>query len=318
MPQGKNESSETDSSDPQPDVSKSPGPVIPTPPLPPRTETNEQPDPDSNPDGSQAVRRELHWLEKLNFIGQMSLAVVGIVAACIYGCQLKVMQGQLNQMVGSGKQTDQLLSLYQQQLIETRKQATLMRQQTEGTMAAVIQVGNDDIGRSPCCSLPVYVSNAGHIVANNVTATFRVTVMSVNEERKVGGPYIFSIGPLPLTPPDSLGNPGQILKNFSMPKITQSTVDAVGRLEQYVRIDQEWGYENGFGRDIHGSRCQAFVTFGFDPGNAASKTKPYPMFRMVECEKLGTTIAEALRVKPLVDEQYEKKIEEQDRRTSPN
>jgi hypothetical protein len=66
----------------------------------------------------------LHWLEKLNIVGQLSLVGVGIIAAAIYGCQLHTMNGQLDAMNGSGKQTDQLIGLYQQQLAELKKQAT--------------------------------------------------------------------------------------------------------------------------------------------------------------------------------------------------
>jgi hypothetical protein len=70
------------------------------------------------------TKRELHWLEKLNFAGQLSLVVVGVVAASIYGCQLKTMNGQLKEMQGSGEQTKQLLCLYQRQLAQLTKQAT--------------------------------------------------------------------------------------------------------------------------------------------------------------------------------------------------
>jgi hypothetical protein len=44
------------------------------------------------------TKKELHWLEKLNFGGQLSLVIVGIIAACIYGCQLKTMKSQLTEM----------------------------------------------------------------------------------------------------------------------------------------------------------------------------------------------------------------------------
>ena len=70
------------------------------------------------------IEREVHWLEKLNIISQTSLVVVGIIAAVIYGCQLRTMNGQLNQMKGSGQQTDTLLSLYQQQLAQLTQQTS--------------------------------------------------------------------------------------------------------------------------------------------------------------------------------------------------
>lgn len=85
------------------------GPHIPVAPNkggPPDTQRSEaNPDPNS----ASSVRRELHWLEILNFIGQLVLAGVGVVAASIYGCQLSVMRGQLQEMKRSGEQsTDQV------------------------------------------------------------------------------------------------------------------------------------------------------------------------------------------------------------------
>jgi hypothetical protein len=54
----------------------------------------------SGSDASEVVR-ELHWLEKLNMGSQISLVVIGIVAASIYGCQLHTLNGQLTAMNGS-------------------------------------------------------------------------------------------------------------------------------------------------------------------------------------------------------------------------
>ena len=44
---------------------------------------------------SAATARELHWLEKLSFAGQLCLVIVGIIAACIYGRQSGIMKSQL-------------------------------------------------------------------------------------------------------------------------------------------------------------------------------------------------------------------------------
>jgi hypothetical protein len=66
---------------------------------------------ESNPDNASKIARELHWLEKLNIAGQMSLVIVGIIAASIYGCQLSVMRGTLTEMKRSGEQsTEQVWS----------------------------------------------------------------------------------------------------------------------------------------------------------------------------------------------------------------
>src|SRR5690348_11191003 len=52
---------------------------------------------------TKKLARELHWLEKANFAGQIILAVVGIVALVINRGKLRVMQGTLDQMRGRGK-----------------------------------------------------------------------------------------------------------------------------------------------------------------------------------------------------------------------
>ncbi len=45
-----------------------------------------------DPATAAGVAKELHWLEKLSIIGQLSLVAVGITAACIYGGQLGEMR----------------------------------------------------------------------------------------------------------------------------------------------------------------------------------------------------------------------------------
>jgi hypothetical protein len=56
-------------------------------------ETNpQQKDPRDDAPSAQSVRKELHWLEILNFIGQLVLAIVGIIAVVVYGKQLKEMR----------------------------------------------------------------------------------------------------------------------------------------------------------------------------------------------------------------------------------
>jgi hypothetical protein len=111
MPQGENESSKTDEAQRQPDAPDLRSPIIPIPPQNPPQGSAQQDDPDPKPNEAQAVRRELHWLEVLNFCGQIVLAVVGIIAACIYGRQLSVMRGTLAEMKRSGEQsTEQVWS----------------------------------------------------------------------------------------------------------------------------------------------------------------------------------------------------------------
>jgi hypothetical protein len=50
-----------------------------------------------NPTGKaeSATAKELHWLEKLNFGGQLALVIVGVIGLIIYGCELHSMNSQL-------------------------------------------------------------------------------------------------------------------------------------------------------------------------------------------------------------------------------
>ncbi len=80
-----------------------------------------------------ATKKELHFLERLNIFANLSLVIVGIIAASIYHRQLTAMQGQLNEMHGSGIQTDKLLCLYGKQLEQITKQAVEMHTLAEAT-----------------------------------------------------------------------------------------------------------------------------------------------------------------------------------------
>jgi hypothetical protein len=54
-------------------------------------------------ESASSIARELHWLEKLNIVGQLSLVAVGVMAASIYGCQLESMNAQLKEMQNQTK-----------------------------------------------------------------------------------------------------------------------------------------------------------------------------------------------------------------------
>ncbi len=97
-----------------------------TPPTPPQGEVG--PNPNDRPDNQQETARELarefRWVEAAQLVVNGVLAMVGIIALCIYHGQLKVMQGQLGQMQSSGGQTDQLICLYRQQVGKLAQQVT--------------------------------------------------------------------------------------------------------------------------------------------------------------------------------------------------
>lgn len=65
----------------------------------------------SNPENQSAnpkqLADEIHWIHHATFWSQVGLGVIGLSALFIYGCQLKVMQGQLDEMKRSGEQSTQ-------------------------------------------------------------------------------------------------------------------------------------------------------------------------------------------------------------------
>jgi hypothetical protein len=87
-----------ESTQPQVDQSSTPPPGNVTPSQKGSEAEDKDSDPRSDPQGAKEVARELHWLEKFNIVGQLSLVCVGIIAACIYGFQLHTMNRQLDEM----------------------------------------------------------------------------------------------------------------------------------------------------------------------------------------------------------------------------
>ena len=71
---------------------------------------------DGNQNPAKELAREFRWVEFAQIGSNVVLAIVGIIALCIYNGQLGAMKGQLEQMQGSSKQTDQLICLYRQQV----------------------------------------------------------------------------------------------------------------------------------------------------------------------------------------------------------
>ncbi len=69
-------------------------------------------------------RQRAHWSDFATMGLTIAIIIIGAAQACIYHGQLKVMGGQLAEMQGSGKQTDQMLCLIRQQLEQITKQTT--------------------------------------------------------------------------------------------------------------------------------------------------------------------------------------------------
>src|SRR5271166_2935292 len=75
------------------------------------------------PANTAELAKDIHWIHHATLWSQIGLGLIGLGALWIYHGQLTVMGGQLEQMKGSGGQTDKLICLYQQQVAQLTKQA---------------------------------------------------------------------------------------------------------------------------------------------------------------------------------------------------
>jgi hypothetical protein len=132
------------------------------------------------------------------FTGALVLAtfctiVVGIWQACIYGRQLRAMQGQLTQMQGTSAQTNQLICLYQEQLAQMRRQSLAMEDSAEAAVdqaEAVTQseMAHFEIDRGAAIvkngqpiRLPFTVQNTGKTDATDVV--FKSVAVFIENDR---------------------------------------------------------------------------------------------------------------------------------------
>jgi hypothetical protein len=81
------------------------------------------------------LSREFKWVEIAQIASNVVLAIVGIIALCIYNGQLSVMKGQLKQMQSSGQQTDQTIVLLRQQATDTHALAEAAKAQADQAKA---------------------------------------------------------------------------------------------------------------------------------------------------------------------------------------
>jgi len=96
MKEEPNKPNKSDGPQSQPNAQFQSSPILPIAPQPkPSSEAQGKNGAEDEPNNSE-IRKELHFLEKINIFGQLGLVVIGIGALCIYGCQLGVMRDTLS------------------------------------------------------------------------------------------------------------------------------------------------------------------------------------------------------------------------------
>jgi hypothetical protein len=185
---------------------------------------------------------------------------------------------------------------------QVKDQTTLMRQQLEGTMGAILSLDLLEIEQPPCCALGFTIGNGGHVTANNVTAHIILTIQSLPGKQTKGGPYYFSVGPQSLR---AGGGGAQIVKHFSVPGLTQDFLDSAMRLETTARVEETFSYENGFGRTISQSECRSYLPGPFVSGDITKNIEPHPNgIGLWPCESFDWRMGEVRRTKALTVEEY--------------
>jgi hypothetical protein len=134
-----------------------------------------------NPAETRKIARELHWLEKLNFGGQIALVLVGIVALVIYHGQLTAMRDQLKEMRGGSEDTHTLALAAKDQAVASLAQAQILSRSLEASQRPWL-----DVEASPGAAftideqhrahswIRVHFVNVGHSPAINVSAVAKV------------------------------------------------------------------------------------------------------------------------------------------------
>jgi hypothetical protein len=119
----------------KPDTQPSPQRPVPMPPQ--QSQMGEASNGDSTAKQGVAseLSREFKWVEIAQIASNVVLAIVGIIALCIYNGQLSVMKGQLKQMQSSGQQTDQTIVLLRQQATDTHALAEAAKAQADQAKA---------------------------------------------------------------------------------------------------------------------------------------------------------------------------------------
>lgn len=199
---------------------------------------------------AKELAREFRWIEVWTLIINGVLAIVGIVALCIYGGQLGVMKGQLGNM--------------SQQLGQMQQQTTLMRQQLIGSQAAVVKA---DFGYGATFEshpfVDMMVRNEGHVVTRDVHISVLMTKERIRPRAAIGSPI-----PIDVVIPVMQGDKANIVSRRYPLHFSQSELALLKDTKMSVRMEGFISYDNGFGEVVKEKSCSALLSFSATIGNA--------------------------------------------------
>lgn len=205
------------------------------------------------------------------------LAVVGIAAICIYGCQLKVMHGQLTEM---------------------QKQNTLTRQQLVGSLAAVMQLVYDVTENG----LDVFVDNRGH-VTTKATVHLVITRLSLPSKQPIGQPSnCAAVDSQPIAPPFNVTD-HSLQTLCPIPGLGRPEYEGSFRhLEEAVKVEvSNSHYEDGFGdTNLFPSECWIFLAKGW----GISGDGPIGNATRIPCSQFDIGLRDAMQEKTRYENQW--------------
>jgi hypothetical protein len=180
-----------------------------------------------------------------------ALATVAIAAAT--GVYVHYARKQWQAMSGQ-------LTTMNNQLCEMKKQSTLMNQQLEGTMGAVIEPtpSGQHIADSDHLEIKISFGNTGHVIAHRVEATFTLTKIGLPKGDVIGEPKAWNID-IGEFPPTAQGQDGT-LRSIGV-EISPDEINRMNWAEETIKIDGPLSYLNGFESEPKVKRvCFAFLT----------------------------------------------------------
>lgn len=192
-----------------------------TPPNPPPSETDIPAGIEDKPNSHTGQNNVREWWKGI----VETLTLIAVVwYACIASRQLKPMQD-------AAKATQDAANA-------ASTQTTLVRQQLEGTMAAVLEVnaGFDLDAKRFVLSL----TNSGHVIARHLRATLQITKRALPSERLVGTPV-----PINFTLPE-IGLTQEWVPHEYPLDLSQAEITSILDTKSTLRVEGTLTYNNGF------------------------------------------------------------------------
>jgi hypothetical protein len=193
---------------------------------------------------THACKEKKHWLDYVTF----GLELLGLVVLCIYAAYTIKIYCANQQAANAAHDT----------LGQIQQQTTLMQQQLEGTVAAVIEVtaAIHESGEGTIITGPhavIDVMNVGQLIARNVRVSAIIKHATLPDMKQIGDeiPFQFQI-------PELISRKERWNEHHKSFDISPKELDLLLNTKRTIRLEINMTYNNGFG-DKQRSLCYAFI-----------------------------------------------------------